>query len=73
MHFCGTGLLQVVDWWTHKQNALIKKYINKAVKDALEHLDQASDVCLIFQLTFPFLLLYQFHHHATNHYGSEII
>ncbi|KAH9012322.1 hypothetical protein EDB84DRAFT_1444747 [Lactarius hengduanensis] len=35
-HFC----LQVVDWWTHKQNAVIKEDITKAIKKSLEHEDQ---------------------------------
>lgn len=43
-HFRGAGLPQVADWWTRKQNALIKEDISKAVKDALEREDQALDV-----------------------------
>jgi len=43
-HFRGAGLPQVADWWTRKQNALIKEEIAKAVKDAFEREDQPSDV-----------------------------
>jgi hypothetical protein len=44
-HFRGAGLPQVADWWTRKQNALIKEEISKAVKDALDREDpQPSDV-----------------------------
>jgi len=43
-HFRGAGLPQVADWWTRKQNALIKEDIGKAVKDALEREDQDTDV-----------------------------
>lgn len=43
-HFRGAGLSQVVDWWTRKQNALIKEDIAKAIKESLEHDDQPSDV-----------------------------
>ncbi|KAH9016306.1 hypothetical protein EDB85DRAFT_2155980 [Lactarius pseudohatsudake] len=28
---------QVVDWWTRKQNAVIKEDIAKAIKESLEH------------------------------------
>ncbi|KAH8978781.1 hypothetical protein EDB86DRAFT_3151084 [Lactarius hatsudake] len=31
---------QVVDWWTCKQNAVIKEDIAKAIKESLEHEDQ---------------------------------
>ncbi|KAH8976700.1 hypothetical protein EDB86DRAFT_3182258 [Lactarius hatsudake] len=31
---------QVVDWWTRKQNAVIKEDIAKAIKESLEHEDQ---------------------------------
>ena len=43
-HFRGAGLPQVADWWTRKQNALIKEDIGKAVKDAFEREDQPTDV-----------------------------
>jgi hypothetical protein len=43
-HFRGAGLPQVANWWTRMQNVLIKEDIGKAVKDALEHEDQAPDV-----------------------------
>ena len=44
-HFRGAGLPQVADWWTRKQNALIKEEITKAIKEAFEREDQPSDVC----------------------------
>ena len=44
-HFCATGLPQVADWWTCKQNACTKEDITKAIKEALEHDDQPSNVC----------------------------
>lgn len=53
-HFRGAGLPQVADWWTRKQNALIKEDISKAVKDALEREDQATDVR---RFSFPTLFL----------------
>ncbi len=43
-HFRGAGLPQVADWWTRKQNAIIKEEVAKAVKEALERDDQPSDV-----------------------------
>ncbi|KAF8482729.1 armadillo-type protein [Russula ochroleuca] len=43
-HFRGAGLPQVADWWTRKQNAVIKEEIAKAIKDSLEREDQPSDV-----------------------------
>jgi len=44
-HFRGAGIPQVADWWTRKQNALIKEDIGKAVKDAFEREEQQpSDV-----------------------------
>jgi len=43
-HFRGAGLPQVADWWTRKQNALIKEAVSKVIKDALEREDQPSDV-----------------------------
>ena len=43
-HFRGAGLPQVADWWTRKQNAVIKEDIVKAVKESLEREDQPSDV-----------------------------
>jgi hypothetical protein len=49
-HFRGAGLPQVADWWTRKQNALIKEDIGKAVKDAFEREGQPSDVRLFFEL-----------------------
>jgi hypothetical protein len=49
-HFRGAGLPQVADWWTRKQNALIKEDIGKAVKEAFEREDQPSDVRLFFEL-----------------------
>ena len=52
-HFRGAGIPQVADWWTRKQNALIKEDIGKAVKDAIEREDQPSDVCrFLFSLSF---------------------
>jgi hypothetical protein len=56
-HFRGAGLPQVADWWTRKQNALIKEEIGKAVKEALEREEQPTDVCLFFPKNdFPSLL-----------------
>lgn len=43
-HFRGAGLAQVADWWTRKQNAVIKEDIAKAIKESFEHEDQPSDV-----------------------------
>jgi len=43
-HFRGAGLPQVADWWTRKQNALIKEDIGKAVKEAFEREGQPPDV-----------------------------
>jgi hypothetical protein len=43
-HFRSSGLPQVADWWTRKQNARIKEEITKAIKEALERDDQPSDV-----------------------------
>ena len=43
-HFRGAGLSQVADWWTRKQNAVIKEDIAKAIKESFEHEDQPSDV-----------------------------
>jgi len=43
-HFRGAGLPQVADWWTRKQNALIKEEVGKAVKEALEREGQPTDV-----------------------------
>jgi hypothetical protein len=43
-HFRSAGLPQVADWWTRKQNALIKEDIAKAIKEALEREDEPSDV-----------------------------
>lgn len=52
-HFRGAGIPQVADWWTRKQNALIKEDIGKAVKDAIEREDQPSDVRrFLFSLSF---------------------
>lgn len=50
-HFRGAGLPQVADWWTRKQNAVIKEEIAKAIKDSLEREDQPSDVRLKFQFS----------------------
>ena len=53
-HFRSTGLLQVTDWWTRKQNAVIKEDIAKAVKEALECEDyQPSGMCPNFISCFP--------------------
>ena len=46
-HFRGAGLSQIADWWTRKQNAVIKEDIAKAIKESLEHKDQPLDVRLI--------------------------
>ncbi|KAH9026131.1 hypothetical protein EDB85DRAFT_1893548 [Lactarius pseudohatsudake] len=35
-HFCSP----VMDWWTCKQNTVIKEDIAKAIKESLEHKDQ---------------------------------
>jgi hypothetical protein len=43
-HFRGAGLPQVADWWTRKQNAVIKEDIVKAIKESIEREDQPSDV-----------------------------
>jgi hypothetical protein len=56
-HFRGAGLPQVADWWTRKQNALIKEEIVKAIKEALEREDQPTDVRTSFPFFF-FLFLY---------------
>jgi len=53
-HFRSAGLPQVADWWTRKQNAVIKEDIGKAVKEALEREDQPSDVRHFFHLVFLF-------------------
>ena len=45
-HFRGAGLSQIADWWTRKQNALIKEDIAKAIKESIEHEDQPLDVRL---------------------------
>jgi len=45
-HFRSAGLPQVADWWTRKQNAIIKEAISKSIKDALDREDQPSDVRL---------------------------
>ena len=51
-HFRGAGIPQVADWWTRKQNALIKEDIGKAVKDAFEREEQQpSDVRRFFSLS----------------------
>jgi len=42
-HFRGAGLSQVADWWTRKQNAVIKEDIAKAIKESFEHEDQPLD------------------------------
>jgi hypothetical protein len=55
-HFRGAGLPQVADWWTRKQNAIIKEEIAKAVKEALERDDQPSDVRPNLYNFLPFLL-----------------
>jgi hypothetical protein len=47
-HFRGAGLPQVADWWTRKQNAIIKEDITKTIKEAFEREDQPSDVCVHF-------------------------
>ena len=63
-HFRGAGLPQVADWWTRKQNALIKEDIGKAVKDAFEREGQPSDVrpflFLFFRAREPVFLLFFF-------------
>jgi hypothetical protein len=46
-HFRGAGLPQVADWWTRKQNALIKEEISKAIKDSFEREDD-PDVRRLF-------------------------
>jgi hypothetical protein len=56
-HFRGAGLPQVADWWTRKQNALIKEDIGKAVKDAFEREGQPSDVRPV--LFFSFLFFFE--------------
>ncbi|KAI0268643.1 eIF4-gamma/eIF5/eIF2-epsilon-domain-containing protein [Gloeopeniophorella convolvens] len=43
-HFRGAGLPQVADWWTRKQNALIREEIGKSIKEALDREDQSADV-----------------------------
>jgi hypothetical protein len=44
-HFRAAGLPQVADWWTKRQNAIIKDDVVKAVGEALEPEDwQAPDV-----------------------------
>ena len=53
-HFRGAGLPQIADWWTRKQNALIKEDISKAVKDAIEREDQATDVRRFSYLSLSF-------------------
>ena len=53
-HFRSAGLLQVADWWTRKQNAVVKEDIAKAVKEALECEDyQPSGVRPNFIFCFP--------------------
>jgi hypothetical protein len=47
-HFRGAGLPQVAEWWTRKQNALIKEDITKTIKEAFEREDQPSDVRVHF-------------------------
>jgi hypothetical protein len=42
-HFRGAGLSQVADWWTRKQNAVIREDIAKAIKESIEHEDQPLD------------------------------
>jgi len=56
-HFRGAGIPQVADWWTRKQNALIKEDIGKAVKDAIEREDQPSDVRRFFSFSLFFFFL----------------
>jgi len=47
-HFRGAGLSQIADWWTRKQNALIKEDIASAIKESLEREDQPLDVRFLF-------------------------
>ena len=65
-HFRGAGLPQVADWWTRKQNAVIKEEIVKAIKESLGRDDQPSDVRLFFLIQFscccffPFFFFFSF-------------
>ena len=45
-HFRKEGLPQVADWWTKKQNALIKEDITNVVRESLEHEEAPSNVSL---------------------------
>ena len=47
-HFRAQGLPQVADWWTKRQNALIRDDVVKAIKEALDRDDfVAADVCVL--------------------------
>ena len=46
-HFRKEGLPQVADWWTKKQNALIKEDITNVVRESLEHEEAPSNVSLL--------------------------
>ncbi|KAH8978713.1 hypothetical protein EDB92DRAFT_1987125 [Lactarius akahatsu] len=54
-HFCS----QVVDWWTCKQNVVIKEDIAKAIKESLKHEDQ-HEQRYIHRYGIP--LLHSLHH-----------
>lgn len=43
-HFRKEGLPQVADWWTKKQNALIKEDITNVVRESLEHEEVPSNI-----------------------------
>ncbi|ETW80583.1 hypothetical protein HETIRDRAFT_476260 [Heterobasidion irregulare TC 32-1] len=43
-HFRKEGLPQVADWWTKKQNALIKEDITNVVRESLEHEEAPSNI-----------------------------
>ncbi|KAI0051913.1 ARM repeat-containing protein [Auriscalpium vulgare] len=43
-YFRKEGLAQVAEWWTKKQNALIKEDVVKTVRDLLEREESADDI-----------------------------
>ncbi|KAI0066091.1 ARM repeat-containing protein [Artomyces pyxidatus] len=50
-HFRKEGLAQIAEWWTKKQNALIKEDVVKSVREMLEHEDSPSDIVTAVKAT----------------------